>query len=86
MRDFLSFYSKNHPIGFPYSSASSWSSIGSIRRSRVERWKRGLTQVKLARKLGTTQAIVSSIETGGEVTNERVLEAVREFLEGEGNV
>ncbi len=38
-------------------------------RLRTERHRRGLTQVKLARQLGTTQAIVSSIETGEEVTN-----------------
>jgi transcriptional regulator with XRE-family HTH domain len=50
-------------------------------RLRQERERRGLTQHKLARLLGTTQALVSLLETGGEVTNRRVLAAVRSFLE-----
>lgn len=51
---------------------------------RQERERRGLTQHKIARLLGTTQALVSLLETGGEVTNRRVLAAVRRFLESAG--
>jgi transcriptional regulator with XRE-family HTH domain len=52
-------------------------------RLRGERKRRGLTQHQLARLLDTTQAMVSLLETGGEVTNARVLAAVRRFVEGE---
>lgn len=55
-------------------------------RLRAERWKRGLTQVKLARQLGVTQATVSLLETGGETKDKRVLAAVRAFLEAAGSV
>ncbi|HTG36064.1 MAG TPA: helix-turn-helix transcriptional regulator [Thermoanaerobaculia bacterium] len=51
-------------------------------RLRVERWKRGLTQYQLARQLGVYKDTITLLETGKEVTNERVLEAVRAFLEG----
>ena len=51
-------------------------------RLRAKRQRQGLTQHHLARLLGTTQAVVSLLETGGEVTNARVLEAVRGFVEG----
>jgi transcriptional regulator with XRE-family HTH domain len=50
-------------------------------RLRIERYRRGLTQHQLARLLGTTQAVVSLLETGGEVANEEVLAVVRRFLE-----
>jgi len=49
-------------------------------RLRAERQRRGLTQHQLARHLSTTQAMVSLLETGGEVTNGRLKEAVGRFL------
>jgi transcriptional regulator with XRE-family HTH domain len=53
-------------------------------RLQKKRRRQGLTQVKLARQLGILQAVVSILETGGEVTNARVLAAVRAFLDEGG--
>lgn len=68
-------------IGFlgydPFAEAESFGE-----RLRAARRRRGLTQRKLARELGTTQAIVSLLETGGEVMNPRVLAAVQAFVDG----
>lgn len=49
-------------------------------RLRTERQRRGLTQHQLARLLDTTQSVVSLLETGGEVSNERVRTEARKFL------
>lgn len=49
-------------------------------RLRVERWKLGLTQYKLARQLGIYKHTISLLETGGETKSKRVMEAVRKFL------
>ena len=51
-------------------------------RLRAARRRCGLTQKKLARGLGTTQAVVSLLETGGEIMNPRVLAAVQAFVDG----
>ena len=64
-----------------YDPFSQGASLGE--RLRAERQRQGLTQHQLARLVGTTQAIVSRLETGGEVTNARVLAVVRRFVEGE---
>jgi transcriptional regulator with XRE-family HTH domain len=53
-------------------------------RLRVERWKRGLTQHKLGRRLGIATCTLQKLETGKEVKDARVLAAVRRFVEGEG--
>ena len=49
-------------------------------RLRNERHKRGLTQHQLARLLGTRQGIVSILENDGEVSDQRVVDAVHGFL------
>jgi transcriptional regulator with XRE-family HTH domain len=54
-------------------------------RLRAERRRRGLTQHQLANLLGTRQAVVSLLEIGGEVRDERVLAVVFRFVEGEEN-
>jgi transcriptional regulator with XRE-family HTH domain len=49
-------------------------------RLRIARHRRGLTQVKLAQELHTSQSMVSLLEIGGEVTNARVLAVVQRFV------
>lgn len=58
--------------------------MGFGERLRTERRRRGLTQVKLARELGIATSTLQKLEAGGEVTEGRVVQAVRGFLEGRG--
>jgi transcriptional regulator with XRE-family HTH domain len=47
---------------------------------RNERRRRGLTQVRLARRLGVSQQTITKLETGETTRDERVLAVVLEFL------
>jgi len=54
-------------------------------RLRTERRRRGLTQHQLAEQLGIGNCVLQKLETGGETKDERVLAAVRGFIEGAGS-